>query len=93
MCGLKDKFYGVRGVHDMKKKIIQWFIGFAYSIMGAGSIFFIAMLIASFIKMMESTGGEFVKHFILFALWLLAFIFYPYMVFHETKDGIRDKFK
>lgn len=77
----------------MKKKITQWFIGLAYSIMGVGSIYFIAGLIVNFIAMMETTGGEFVKHFIYFAIHLLVSIFYPYMVFHEIRDGVQDRWK
>ena len=44
----------------MKKKITQWFIGLVYSIMGAGSIFFMVMSIINFINMMETTGLEFI---------------------------------
>jgi len=76
----------------MKKKIIQWAIGFAYSVMGAGSIFFVVALVVNFMAMMESTGGEFVKYFISFVLWLLAFIFYPLIkasnLFSKYPDGI-----
>ena len=78
---------------NMKKKVTQWFIGLAYSIMGFGSIFFMVRLIVSFIAMMETIGGEFIKHFIAFVMWLFAFIFYPYIVFHEIRDGIQDRWK
>lgn len=77
----------------MKKKITQWFIGLAYSIMGAGSIFFMVILIINFMNMMETTGGEFIENFIFFVLYLIAFIFYPYMVFHEIRDGVQDRWK
>lgn len=77
----------------MKKKITQWFIGLVYSIMGAGSIFFMVILIINFMNMMETTGGEFIENFIFFVLHLIAFIFYPYMVFHEIRDGVQDRWK
>lgn len=77
----------------MKKKIVQWFCGLMFSACGASICASVFGIVKGFIGMMNNTGKEFIGYFILFIVMLLVFIFTPYILFHITKDGVRDKFK
>lgn len=77
----------------MKKKIIQWLCGLMLSVCG-GSICMVGVYaVKGFIGMMNNTGKEFIGYFVGFIFMLLAFVFFPYIIFHITKDGVQDKFK
>ena len=77
----------------MKKKIIQWLCGLLLTAYGGCFCALIFGLVKAFIDMMNSTGVEFIGHFVVFIIALLASIFAPYILFHITKDGVQDKFK
>ncbi len=77
----------------MKKKITQWFIGLLFSAIGFCTIAIGINVVTGFIGMMNNTGKEFVGYFIGFVVFLVMFVFLPYIVFHITKDGVMDKWK
>ena len=77
----------------MKKKIVQWFCGLMLSACGGSICAAVYGVFKEFVDMVNSTGKEFVGHFVVFVITLLASIFAPYILFHITKDGVQDRFK
>lgn len=75
------------------KKIKQWFIGLLISIYGASVILCFVGTTMYFIGMMNSTGLEFIGHFIGFVVLLTLSIFMPYVCFKQMQDGVKEEFK
>ena len=77
----------------MKKKIIQWFIGFVISLYGLANCVCGFCVGYFFVNMINSTGKESIGCFVAFIIMLLVFLFSPYMFFKVMQDGVQDKFK
>lgn len=77
----------------MKKRVIQWLIGFGFALWGLAICMCGVGTVLNFISMINSIGSESTGWFVLFVLTLLAFVFSPYLFFKVLEDGVRDKFK
>ena len=74
------------------KTVKIWFIGILLAFLG-GIVFFYSVIapVELFVKMMNTTGKDFVGYFIYFAVCLLFFIFVPIVYFYILQDKTKEK--
>ena len=74
------------------KTVKNWFKGILLAFLG-GIVFFYSAIapVELFVKMMNTTGKDFVGYFIYFAVCLLFFIFAPIVYFYILQDKTKEK--
>ena len=74
------------------KTVKNWFKGILLAFLG-GIVFFYSVIapVELFVKMMNTTGKDFVGYFIYFAVCLLFFIFAPIVYFYILQDKTKEK--
>lgn len=74
------------------KTVKNWFKGILLAFLG-GIVFFYSVIapVELFVKMMNTTGKDFVGYFIYFAVYLLFFIFAPIIYFYTLQDKTKEK--
>ena len=74
------------------KTVKNWFKGILLAFLG-GIVFFYSVIapVELFVKMMNTTGKDFVGYFIYFAVCLLFFIFVPIVYFYILQDKTKEK--
>ena len=73
------------------KTVKNWFKGILLAFLG-GIVFFYSVIapVELFVKMMNTTGKDFVGYFIYFAVYLLFFIFAPIIYFYTLQDKTKE---